>query len=249
MDKNDEISLNRIFVSFDEIYQRYMRFNTRFIEELKILIKEPISKEIEREFLKKQNIKEDNVLLKTIKNKRNLFLIASDEKKATDLIIKFSDGLKKFFEHDTVKKIADNAADYMFGVQHLLVSICVQIEFFIKSILQTSGVSQKILIEDERLKSFNEAHDTLKNIRNIIAHNDGLLDELFKSRVGVESCDKSSIGFCLEGIMHFEKYLKNSIVIILFVLKAYFNMSDVIDFYNKFDISKNIKIEEKDIEF
>ena len=162
MDKNDEISLNRIFVSFDEIYQRYMRFNTRFIEELKILIKEPISKEIVREFLKKQNIKEDNVLLKTIKNKRNLFLIAADEEKAKDLIVKFADELKKFFEHDTVKKIADNATDYMFGVQHLLVSICVQIEIFIESILQTSGVSQKILIEDERLKSFNEVHNTFK---------------------------------------------------------------------------------------
>lgn len=242
-----EYNLNKIFVSFNEIYLRYMRFNKIFVEELKVLIQDPVLQEIINRVLKPREVKNGVGLFKKIENKRDLFLLGTDSKEAMNLIFKFSEELKIFFENPTVKRIADNASDYMFGVQHLLVSLHVQIEQFIEVVLKTKGINKTTVTEDKRLKQNIEIYNTLRIIRNSIAHNDGLLDDIFRIKIGLENKKNDDIEFCLEGILNFEKYFKSIIITILFVLKNFCEESDVITFYDKFEMSKHLKLTEDDI--
>ena len=235
-----EFILNKIFVGFYDIHKRYDRFNKEFINNSAKLYEDPVSKQLVEEFNKPVEASLENQLFHNIKNDNDLLLFSVNNAKVKRLIEENESEIENFFNNETISKISNNACDYLFGVQNLVLSICIQLDSFIELLLDECNVSSKDVIQ--QLSSFDEfeTYKEIKAVRNIVAHNDSFIDDKFRKDLNLNYENVSMIEFCLSGFGKIDKYIRDSIFLILYCSKKYFD-DNSFDYYNKFEIAKIYK--------
>ena len=247
MDNQTEI-LARIFVGFDDILSRYQRFNQLFFDNLQGQIQNnPIAEELIKSY--QSNLQNKNgqneQLLNLEPNMNNLLIAEANLQSIFELLKKYKNDLKNFFDSNEIKFITDNAADYLFGLQHLVISIDIKMDLFI-DLLQSKKIDKKAILSLKDLKDELITYTEISNLRDVVAHNDAIVDDEFRKDFKLSKKGKDNISFCLAGLGKIEQYIHDYTVIILYVSKRYLD-ADIFTCYNTFECSKKIKLTEEEI--
>ena len=240
--------LSRIFVDFDDILSRYQRFNKLFFNKLQDqIVNNSMAKELIKAYHKnpqKSNIKTEQIF-NMEQNENNILIAEANSQYILKLLKKYPSAMKEFFENNEINAIANNATDYLFGLQHLIISIDVKMELFTK-LLHDKNIDKNKVLNLEEIKKELTTYKEVSKIRNIVAHNDAVVDDLFRKDFKLEKKDEDNISFCLAGLGKIDQYIHDYTIIILYITKHYLD-SNIFSYYNSFKCSKKIKLTEEEI--